>query len=375
LPNEKERAGSRLDLPQESAYKLAMMKLVQKRSKKTGLSPGTLIHIGETRTDSVTVTRFNYAGTHCDEQVVTDMEALQPPADETVTWVNVGGVHKVEVLEGFGKCFGLHPLLLEDIANTDQRPKLDDYETYLFLVMKMLTTSARGDILVEQVSFVLGRNYVLSFQENGTDVFGAVRDRLKGGKGRLRQNGSDYLIYALIDAVVDQYFSVLEMLGERIESLQERVMADPKPETLQNIHALKRQLLFVRRAVWPLREAINNLSRSECPFLHEPTKLFFRDVYDHVVQIVDTIETLREMVSASLDIYLSSVSYRLNAVMRVLTVITTIFMPLSFIAGIYGMNFEHMPELKWAWGYPMALGIMGLVAGIMLIGFRRKNWL
>ena len=375
MPNEKERAGSRLDLPQESAYKLAMMKLVQKRSKKTGLSPGTLIHIGETRTDSVTVTRFNYAGTHCDEQVVTDMEALQPPADETVTWVNVGGVHKVEVLEGFGKCFGLHPLLLEDIANTDQRPKLDDYETYLFLVMKMLTTSDRGDILVEQVSFVLGRNYVLSFQENGTDVFGAVRDRLKGGKGRLRQNGSDYLIYALIDAVVDQYFAVLEMLGERIESLQERVMADPKPETLQNIHALKRQLLFVRRAVWPLREAINNLSRSECPFLHEPTKLFFRDVYDHVVQIVDTIETLREMVSASLDIYLSSVSYRLNAVMRVLTVITTIFMPLSFIAGIYGMNFEHMPELKWAWGYPMALGIMGVVAAIMLIGFRLKNWL
>lgn len=373
--NEKERASSRLDVPQESAYKLAIMKLVQKRSKKTGLSPGTLIHIGETRTNSVTVTRFNYAGTHCDEQVVTDMETLRPPADETVTWVNVGGVHKVEVLEGFGKHFGLHPLLLEDIANTDQRPKLDDYETYLFLVMKMLMTSDRGDILVEQVSFVLGRNYVLSFQENGTDVFGAVRDRLKGGKGRLRQNGSDYLMYALIDAVVDQYFTVLEMLGERIESLQERVIADPKPETLQDIHALKRQLLFVRRAVWPLREAMNNLSRSECPFLHEPMKLFFRDVYDHVVQIVDTIETLREMVSASLDIYLSSVSYRLNAVMRVLTVITTIFMPLSFIAGIYGMNFEHMPELKWAWGYPMALGIMGIVAAIMLIGFRLKNWL
>ena len=373
--NEKERASSWLDVPQESAYKLAIMKLVQKRSKKTGLSPGTLIHIGETRTNSVTVTRFNYAGTHCDEQVVTDMETLRPPADETVTWVNVGGVHKVEVLEGFGKHFGLHPLLLEDIANTDQRPKLDDYETYLFLVMKMLMTSDRGDILVEQVSFVLGRNYVLSFQENGTDVFGAVRDRLKGGKGRLRQNGSDYLMYALIDAVVDQYFTVLEMLGERIESLQERVIADPKPETLQDIHALKRQLLFVRRAVWPLREAMNNLSRSECPFLHEPMKLFFRDVYDHVVQIVDTIETLREMVSASLDIYLSSVSYRLNAVMRVLTVITTIFMPLSFIAGIYGMNFEHMPELKWAWGYPMALGIMGIVAAIMLIGFRLKKWL
>ena len=351
------------------------MKLVQKRSKKTGLSPGTPIHIGEKRTDAVRITLFDYAGARCDEHVVVDVNELRPPADETVAWVNIGGVHKVEVLETFGKHFGLHPLLLEDIANTDQRPKLDDYETYMFLVMKMLTTTDHGGILVEQVSFVLGRNYVLSFQENGTDVFGAVRDRLKGGKGRLRHNGSDYLLYALIDAVVDQYFAVLEMLGERIESLQERVMADPNPDTLHDIHALKRQLLFLRRAVWPLREAINNLSRSECPFLHEPTKVFFRDVYDHVIQIVDTIETLREMVSASLDIYLSSVSYRLNAVMRVLTVITTIFMPLSFIAGIYGMNFEHMPELKWPWGYPMALGIMGLVASVMLIGFRLKKWL
>lgn len=365
----------RLDLALESAYKHATMKLVQKRSKKTGLSPGTLIHIGEQRTEAVTITLFNYAGSRCDERLVEDINELHPTADETVTWVNIGGVHKVDVLEAIGKHFGLHPLLLEDIANTDQRPKLDDYETYFFLVMKMLTTSKRGDIEVEQVSFVLGRNYVLSFQENGSDVFHTVRDRLRGGKGRLRQNGSDYLLYALIDAVVDQYFAVLEMLGERIESLQERVIADPKPDILKDIHALKQQMLFVRRAVWPLREAINNLSRSECPFFHEPTKVFFRDVYDHVVQIVDTIETLREMVSASLDIYLSSVSYRLNAVMRVLTVITTIFMPLTFIAGIYGMNFEYMPELKWPWGYPMAVGIMGAVAAVMLIGFRRKNWL
>jgi magnesium transporter len=351
------------------------MKLMQKRSRKKGLSPGTLIHIGEKRTEAVAVTLFNYSVTHCDEHPIHDVNELRPPSDETVTWVDVDGVHKTDVLEAFGKHFGLHPLLLEDIANTDQRPKLDDYDTYLFLVMKMLTASDRGDILVEQISFVLGRNYVLSFQENGTDVFLSVRNRLRVGKGRLRHNGSDYLVYALIDAVVDQYFEVLEMLGERIESMQERLMADPRPETLKDIHALKRQLLFVRRAVWPLREAINNLSRSECPFLHEPTKVFFRDVYDHVVQIVDTIETLREMVSASLDIYLSSVSYRLNSVMRVLTVITTIFMPLSFIAGIYGMNFEYMPELKWPWGYPMALGIMGLVAATMLLGFRWKKWL
>jgi magnesium transporter len=351
------------------------MKLVQKRSRKTGLSPGTLVHIGEKRAETVNITLFNYAGSHCDERVITTLDELRLPPDETVTWIDIGGVHKVDVLEACGKQFNLHPLLLEDIANTDQRPKLDDYETHFFLVTKMLTTTDRGDIVVEQVSFVLGRNYVLSFQENGTDVFRPVRDRLRGGKGRLRQNGSDYLLYALLDAVVDQYFAVLEALGEKIETLQERVMADPKPDTLKDIHALKRQLLFVRRAVWPLREASNSLSRAECPFLHEPTKVFFRDVYDHVVQIVDTIETLREMVSASLDIYLSSVSYRLNAVMRVLTVITTIFMPLSFIASIYGMNFEYMPELKWEWGYPLILGFMGVVAAGMLIGFRQRKWL
>jgi magnesium transporter len=297
------------------------------------------------------------------------------PADESVVWINVSGVHNVEVLEAIGKQFVLHPLLLEDIANTDQRPKLDDYETYFFLVIKMMSLTDRKEIAVEQVSLVLGRNYVLSFQENGTDVFQPVRERLRGGKGRLRHSGADYLLYALVDAIVDQYFAVLEFMGEKIEVLQQTVVADPKPETLNEIHGLKRQLLFVRRAVWPLRDVMNNLSRSDCPFLQEATKLFFRDVYDHVVQIVDTIETLREMVSASLDMYLSSVSYRLNAVMRVLTVITTIFMPLSFIASIYGMNFEHMPELKSTWGYPIVLVAMTVVGLGMLILFRNKRWL
>lgn len=351
------------------------MKLVQKRSRKSGLPPGTLVHIGEKRADTVAMTAFNYSGARCDERAVTKPEDLQPPSDESVTWVDIGGVHKLELLEAFGRQFSLHPLLLEDIANTDQRPKLDDYDSYLFLVVKVLSLTDRQDILVEQVSFVLGRNVVLSFQENGTDIFKAVRDRLRGGKSRLRQSGADYLLHALVDVIVDQYFLVLESLGEKIESLQEKVMADPKPDTLKEIHALKRQLLFLRRAVWPLREATNGLSRSDCPFLHEPTKVFFRDVYDHVVQIIDTVETLREMVSASLDIYLSSVSYRLNAVMRVLTVITTIFMPLSFIASIYGMNFEHMPELKWEWGYPVVLGAMGLIAAGMLIVFRHRRWL
>lgn len=351
------------------------MKLVQKRSKKTGLPPGTLVHIGERKTEKVTITTFHYTGTGCEEQQSEQPDHLAPPADESVVWINVGGVHKVEVVEVLGKQFSLHPLLLEDVANTDQRPKLDDYETYFFLVMKMLSLTNRQEIAAEQVSLVLGRNYVLSFQENGTDVFQPVRERLRGGKGRLRQSGADYLLYALVDAIVDQYFAVLELLSEKIEVLQQAVVADPKPETLKDIHALKRQLLFLRRAVWPLRDVMNNLSRLDCPFLQQPTKVFFRDVYDHVVQIVDTIETLREMVSASLDIYLSSVSYRLNAVMRMLTVITTIFMPLSFIASIYGMNFEHMPELKSEWGYPVVLGVMVAVGISMLVVFKNKRWL
>ncbi|HSS29638.1 MAG TPA: magnesium/cobalt transporter CorA [Nitrospiraceae bacterium] len=351
------------------------MKLVQKRSRKTGLPPGTLVHIGEKKTDKVTITAFNYAGTRCDERRDLSLAELAPPTDGSVAWVDVGGIHNMDILESFGKQFQLHPLLLEDIANTDQRPKLDDYDTYLFLVMKMLSVTDRQDIVVEQVSLVLGRNFVLSFQENGADVFTPVRDRLRGGKGRLRQSGADYLLYALIDAIVDQYFTVVEVLGEKIEALQDLVVSDPKPETLHQIHALKRQLLFLRRAVWPLREATNSLSRSECPLLQESTKVFFRDVYDHVVQIVDTIETLREMVSASLDIYLSSISYRLNAVMKVLTIITTIFMPLTFIVGIYGMNFEHIPELKWEWGYPLVLGMMAAIAIAMLGFFIRKKWI
>ncbi len=351
------------------------MKLVQKRSKKTGLPPGTLVHIGEKKPDKVTITAFNYAAGRCDERNDLPLEALAPPTDESITWVDVGGVHKMEILESFGKQFQLHPLLLEDIANTDQRPKLDDYETCLFLVMKMLSVTDRQEIVVEQVSLVLGPNFVLSFQENGADVFTSVRDRLRGGKGRLRQAGADYLLHALVDAIVDQYFDVLEMLGEKIEAMQDLVISDPKPETLHRIHALKRQLMFLRRAVWPLREAANNLSRSECPFLRESTKVFFRDLYDHVVQIVDTIETLREMVSAGLDIYLSSISYRSNAVMKVLTIITTIFMPLTFIVGIYGMNFEHMPELKWEWGYPLVIGMMVVIAIAMLGFFKRKKWM
>jgi len=266
--------------------------------------------------------------------------------------------------------------LLEDIANTDQRPKLDDYGTYGYLVLKMLYEGkSEGDINVEQVSLVFGENFVLSFQENGGDVFQGVKERLRNGKGRLRHAGADYLLYALMDSIVDRYFVILETLGEKIEALQDLCVTNPGPETLRDIHALKRQLLYFRRSVWPLRDVMNNLSRSDGQFLQGSTKVFFRDVYDHIIQIGDTIETLREMVSSMMEVYLSSVSYRLNGVMKVLTIITTIFMPLSFIASIYGMNFEHMPELKSPWGYPAVLGVMAVTGLAMLYFFKQKKWL
>jgi magnesium transporter len=352
------------------------MKLVEKRSKKTGLPPGTLVHIGKQRADKVTLTVFEYGDTQCRERQFTSLEAFTPAAGANVTWIDVSGIHQLDVLEGLGKRFTLHPLLLEDIANTDQRPKIDEYGTYGFVVLKTLQVGdRRDDIEVEQVSLVFGKDFVLSFQENGSDVFKPVKERLRVGKGRLRQSGADYLLYALLDATVDQYFLVLEVLGEKIESLQDAVVENPKPQTLRAIHALKRDLLFLRRAVWPLREVMNNLSRADSPLLQPTTRVFFRDVYDHVVQIVDTIETLREMVSSMLEVYLSSVSYRLNAVMKVLTIITTIFMPLTFIVGVYGMNFEHMPELQWPWGYPVVLGTMAAIALAMVGLFKRKKWI
>jgi magnesium transporter len=353
-----------------------MKKVVSKRSRKAGLPPGTLVHIGEQRTDTVRLTVFTYDEHGCQERSVTKPEEITLAEKPTVTWVDVSGIHQVNIIESFGKQFQLHPLLLEDIVNTDQRPKLDDYGDYYYVVLKMLYIGADGrSVQVEQVSLILGANYVFSFQENGRDVFQPVKERLRAGKGRLRQSGTDYLLYGLVDAIVDQYFAVLETIGDQLESMQDACVANPRPALLQDIHAVKRELLILRRAVWPLREVVSTLERSDSAVLLGATKIYFRDVYDHVIQIIDTIETLREMSSGMLDIYLSSTSYRLNEVIKVLTIITTIFMPLTFIVGIYGMNFEHMPELKWEWGYPLVLG--GMVGiGIAMLGFfKRKKWL
>ena len=355
-----------------------MPKLTKKRSQKAGLPPGTLIHIGEKKREEPKITILDYDEARFQEREVKSIEECFPFKEKpTVTWINVEGLHQVEVLERLGGCYGLHPLVLEDILNTDQRPKMEDYGEYIYIVLKMLNYDDKsGQIEAEQISLVLGQNFVLSFQEGKEgDVFGLLRERLRGAKGRIRKMGADYLAYSLIDSVVDHYFIILERLGERVEFLEEELVTEPTTKTLQEIYNLKREMIFLRKAVWPLREVISGLERGESSLIQQNTQIYFRDVYDHTIQVIDTIETFRDTVSGMLDIYLSSVSNRLNAVMKVLTIIATIFMPLTFLAGIYGMNFKYMPELEWRWGYPLVWMIMIAIGIFMLIYFRKKKWL
>jgi magnesium transporter len=348
-----------------------------KISTKTGLPPGTLVHIGEKRTGKVKVTAIRYNEEFYEEREIEEFRECPVRDDSTVTWLNIDGIHQLELVEKVGGCFGLHPLTLEDIVNTGQFPKLEDYEDYLFIVLKMIYYDEKEDeIEVEQVSLCLGSNVVVSFQEEtGRDVFDPLRERLRRGKGRTRKMGADYLAYSLIDAVVDSYFAILEKLGESIEALEEEVVTNPGEETIRELHRFKREMIFLRKSVWPLREVIGRMQRGESRFINESIHIFLRDVYDHTIRIVETIETYRDILSGMLDIYLSSVSNRTNSVMKVLTIIATIFMPLTFLAGLYGMNFKYMPELDLHWGYPALLVVMAAIVISMLVYFRIKKWL
>ncbi len=355
-----------------------MTKLIKKRSIKAGLPPGTLVHIGEKKVGEPIITLIDYDETNHQESGIKTAEECIPFREKpTVTWINVEGVHEAKVVEKLGHCFGLHPLVLEDILNTDQRPKMEVYGDYVYIVLKMLYEGGPNrPVEAEQVSLIFGPNFVISFQEGKEgDVFNPVRERIRSGKGLIRKMGSDYLVYSLIDTIVDNYFLILERLGEKIELLEEALVAQPAPSTLREIQKFKNQMIFVRRVVWPLREVISSLGRKESPLVKETTEIYLRDVYDHVVQVMDTVEVYREMLSGMLDIYLSSVSNRLNSVMKVLTIIATIFMPLTFIAGIYGMNFKYMPELGWRWGYPAIWLVVVIIGVSMLIYFRKKKWL
>ncbi|MFH1148608.1 MAG: magnesium/cobalt transporter CorA [Pseudomonadota bacterium] len=356
-----------------------MVYRVTKRSEKAGLPAGSLIHLGKQKTGEVKIVAITYDESRFEERVVDRLEEIgQLRRQGTLSWINIHGVHDVEVLRRFGEDFGLHPLTLEDILSTDQRPKIEAFENYVFVVLKMLyceDDSRDWDVTTEQISLVLGDGFVISFQETDRDIFGPIKERIQTGKGRVRKMGADYLAYSLLDFVVDSYFTVLEQLDERLEFLEEEVVTSPSPKTLQAIHSLKSEMVFLRKSVWPLREVISRLERGESAFITENTGIYLRDVYDHTIQVIDTVETFRDIVSGLLDIYLSSISNRTNAIMKVLTIIATIFMPLTFIAGVYGMNFQHMPELASVWGYPAVLALMAAVALIMIVFFRRRHWL
>jgi magnesium transporter len=354
-----------------------MPKLTKQRSKKAGLPPGTLVYIGEEKQERVKITIIDYDEANYQGKETETLEECFSFKDRpTVTWINIDGVHQIEILEELGNCYGFHHLVLEDILNTDQRPKMEDYGSYLYTVLKMITFNEQTqEIATEQVSLILGSNLVISFQEKDGDVFHPIKERIKSGKGRIRKMGADYLAYSLIDSIIDRYFIILEKLGEKVEDLQDELIARPTSETLQSLHELKREMLLLRKSVWPLREVINCLERGDSPLIKEPTRVYLRDVYDHTIQVIDTIETFRDMLSGMLDIYLSSISNKTNEVMKVLTIIATIFMPLTFLAGVYGMNFKFMPELERQWGYPVILLIMLVVGLAMVFYFKRKKWL
>jgi len=335
------------------------------------------MHIGDDRTEPAEVTVYQYSETGFEECTLQDPEDcagyLQQPG---TTWVAVKGVHDAQIIEEIGKGFQLHPLVLEDIMNTGQRPKVDEFDDYLYIVLRAIFyDEALMEIRTEQISIVLGRTFVLTFLETENSIWQPVVEGLRRGRGNLRKMGPDYLAFLFLDIVVDRYFIALEQLGEDIEETEEKLVSDPSPDELHDIHRMKKGMLILRRSVWPLREAVGSLERGHTNLIQDSTRIYYRDVYDHTIQVIDTAETYRDIVSGMLDIYLSSVSNRMNEVMKVLTIIATIFIPLTFLTGVYGMNFKFMPELDWHDGYLIVWGIMVSVAVVQLILFRIKKWI
>lgn len=347
-----------------------------RKIKQPGLPPGTIVHVGEKKTDKTIITIVDYDENTIQEKRTNFVEESFPFKNSpTKSWINVDGVHQVDILEKIGKHFDIHPLVLEDIAHIGQRPKVEEYASYIFIELNMIFFhESKVELESDQISFVLGNNFLLTFQEKERDIFHPIRERLRSENLRIRKLGVDYLLYSLIDMVVDNYFVVLEKMGEKLEELEETVMSRPTNKTLHLINQTKREMIALRKSVWPAREVISELYRSESPLINDTTDVYFRDVYDHTVQVMDTIENYRDIISGIQEIYLSSISIKTNEVMKVLTVISTIFIPLTFIVGIYGMNFRNMPELNWDWAYFAVMGIMFVIAVGMLFYFKRKKW-
>lgn len=355
----------------------------KRRSVKTGMLPGTPVYVGSTQPSPTSIAYFQYNADSFVEKQNVSLADLPDPKEGQVLWIQVDGLQNIELLKTLGERFKIHPLTIEDMLNTQQRPKIEDFDEVIYVVLKMLYPNGHEEnnhhmpvSKIEQVSLILGKGVVISCLEDPGDVFDSVRQQIRENKGKVRKRDSDFLLYALMDVIVDQYFVVIEQLGEVLEQLEDKVMENPEPNTLQRIHNLRQETIFLRRCIWPLREILNHLLRSDgSALVNHESFLYFRDIYDHTIQIIDHVETNRDILSSMIELYLSSVSYQLNVVMKVLTIIATIFIPLTFITSIYGMNFEFMPELHWQYGYEMVWGIMILVAIGMLSYFKRKDWL
>ena len=353
-----------------------LMKHNRGMGRKTGMPPGSLLYTGESSVQTVLLRGMDYDAEAFQEfDPATIEELLQLKESEAVSWIQVIGLRDEQVIERIGTCFNIHPLVMEDILEANHRPKLEDYGDYLYIILRAFHPHDKNYSKTEQVSMIIGKNYIITFQEHDATLFDPLRTRLREGKGRLRTMGADYLAYAILDIVVDHYFSVMEHLGESIEELEDALVIDPSRNTMQRIHRLKRAILALRKAVWPLRDVLGVLSRGESALIKESTLIYLRDVYDHTIQVIDTLETYRDILSGMLDIYLSSISNHMNQIMKVLTVISTLFIPLTFLVGVYGMNFKYMPELEWEWGYPVLWCIMIAITIGMLIFFRRRKWL
>ena len=324
----------------------------------------------------IKITVIDYDATRYEEHETTCVEDCFPFRDtDSVTWINIDGLGDQEIIRKIGEQFSIHPLILEDIQNTGQRPTVEDLEGYIYLTLKMLQYQEKShEIEIEHVTLIIGARYVISFQENVGDVFDPVRDRIRKD-GRIRKFGSDYLAYSLIDAIVDNYFAVVEHLEERVELIEGEVTLNPTRAALGQINDLKRDMIFLRKSVWPLREVIAHLEQTDSPIIHDTIRIYLRDVYDHTIQVIDTLEIFRDLLAGMIDIYLSSLSNRLNEVMKVLTIIATIFIPLTFITGIYGMNFTYIPLLDWWYGYFMIMGIMTTIGLFMVLFFRKRGWI
>jgi magnesium transporter len=352
------------------------MSIIQKTKAKAGFPPGTLIYTGNAEAKPVKIYLMNYDEYHLQEHEIEDCaECLSYKNSSTVSWININSIQNVEVIETIGKYFDIHPLVLEDLMSVNQRPKMENYDSYSFIVLRMLKVDEdNNQINDEQVSLIVGNNFVISFQEEG-DVLDSIRNRIRENKGIIRKQKSDYLAYALIDTIVDNYFVILEKIEDETERIEEDLSLIASNKSLQEINILKRQIISIRKAIWPLREFIGSISKEESAIFSKNTIIYMRDVYDHTIRLIDMVDTLREVISDLTNLYLSSVSNRMNEIMKVLTIISTIFIPMTFLAGVYGMNFEFMPELRYRWGYPATLVVMLGIGIVMLTYFRKKRWL